>query len=412
MLNCSLCMFSTNRSIDMKRHNETRKHIVRSYEFELKQNKNDLNLTYVFQNVKNDKENNEKIQKNPEKHSNVLQNGDIDICHKIDNFEICQLVEHEKKPKKKLCSGSKKISNSIKNDLLGDIENDSTKRFICECNKEYSSRQNLWKHKQKCNHKDTKKELNELKTIVIEMQKTINKLTIAQKQQPMILQKVDQVDQLPNQLINTNSNNLTNTNSNNVVGNTVQNNNQKVINVYQYISSNFDDAPNITMLEKKDVNKLLKVDKNIKHSIEDLLVFNQSKYKLDSFLGEIIKNAYKKEDPEEQQFWTSNIKKLTFIVRQILNKTDKTWLQDNRGSCLTKHIIEPLLKEIKKLLQKYIKLSEKNLESKSLEEIEKSQNKGMLAVKIIYDINDKSLHKKILRYIAPLFQLEQTNLLI
>jgi hypothetical protein len=44
--------------------------------------------------------------------------------------------------------------------------------------------------------------------------------------------------------------------------------------------------------------------------------------------------------------------------------------------------------------------------------MEKIQNNGMIAVNIIYEINEKELHKKILKYIAPHFQLEQTNLLL
>jgi hypothetical protein len=369
-------------------------------------------LTCVFQNEIHDTktclqiENQEKNinGKTDSNFSDVFQNG-------IHNITICKPSSTEKKPKKKQSTCGKEIQTNIINN---DIEEQYIKRYICECNREYSTRQNLWKHKQKCTERHTKielsvtkKELNDIKLTLAEVQKTVAKIASNQTPQSIILQPLNtQQEQLQNQPITTNSHNLT-TNSHNVVGNNVQNNNQKVINVYQYVNSNYNDAQPIKMLEKQDVDKLLIVDKNIKHSIEDLLIFNQTKYKLDSFLGEIIINAYKKEDPEEQQIWTSNVIKLTFIVRQILNKTDKTWLTDKKGVCLTKHIIEPLLKEIKKLLQKYVKALEEHQELKSLEEIEKSQNKGTFAVKIIYDINDKSLHKKILRYIAPHFQLEQ-----
>jgi hypothetical protein len=256
----------------------------------------------------------------------------------------------------------------------------------------------LWKHRQKC---DGTNEIAEMKDKIVSLENTVSKLTTLLEQQKC----------LPNNsnLTNTNSNNLTNTNSNNT---TLTNNTQKIINVYNYVSSNFNEAQPIRMLEKQDIDKLLTVDQNIKHTIEELLIFNQSKYNLDKFLGEIIINAYKKEDPEEQQFWASNVQKLTFIVRQILNKREKTWLHDKKGTCLTKYIVDPILKEIKKLLQRYVKENSENIQKSTFEEMEKIQNNGMIAVNIIYEINEKELHKKILKYIAPHFQLEQTNLLL
>jgi hypothetical protein len=67
------------------------------------------------------------------------------------------------------------------------------------------------------------------------------------------------------------------------------------------------------------------------------------------------------------------------------------------------------LKEIKKILQKYVKDIEKDQKCKSYEEMEKMQNNGIKAVDIIKEINDKELHKKILKYIAPHFQLEHMS---
>lgn len=420
MFNCELCKFTTNRSIDMTRHKETKKHITRSYEFKMENKNNASGHITVFQNGKNtDKtstptlKTSDQINKLAEnftqKPLNVFQNGDDDICPQIDNLKICQSIAVEKTPKKKSqTGGNNKIVTEDLNKDYDNIYNDTCepcKKHICGCNKEYSTRQNLWKHQQKCNHKDTTNEINELKLTVTKLNATILEMQMI----------IDELRTNQNAMANNNiltnndSNNLTN--SNNVVGSNIQNNNQKIVNVYQYISSNFDDAPNITMLGTKDVNKLLKVDKKSKHSIEDLLVFYHRKYKLDSFLGEIIKTAYKKEDPEEQQFWTSNIKKLTFIVRQIINKTDKAWLRDEGGTCLVKHIINPILKQIKKLLQIYIDKLSENDESKSLEELEKSQIMGMHAAKIICDIDNEILQSQVLKYIAPYFQLEQTKLL-
>lgn len=83
----------------------------------------------------------------------------------------------------------------------------------------------------------------------------------------------------------------------------------------------------------------------------------------------------------------------------FLNK-ENVWLKDINGVCITRHIIDPFLKEIKSILQKYVK---------NFTKIEDNQNKGISAVKIIQEINEKKLHQKILKYIAPYFQLESYN---
>jgi hypothetical protein len=307
-------------------------------------------------------------------------------------------------------TASKKLCTTIEIDIEDIHENANIssekimhKKYECECGKRLNSRQALWAHKKICDGikiiDEKELEIKELKIEIAEMKELITKLI-----------NIQPSNNNNNNLTNTNSNNLTNTLTNNNSHNT--HNTQKIVNVYQYVNSNYTDTPHIKMLDKKDVDKLLIVDENIKYTIEELLVFNQSKYVLDKFLGEIIKTAYKKEDPEEQQFWTSNVQKLTFIVRQLLNKKEKVWLQDSNGTCLVNHIIDPLLKEIKKMLQKYVKELEKNREYMSFDELDRMNNNGMYAVNIIYDINKKTLHQKILRYIAPHFQLEQSSLLL
>lgn len=97
-----------NRSIDMTRHKETKKHITRSYEFEMENENNTSRHFGVFQNGKNhDKTDittlktsnqiDKLTEKITQKHLNVFQNGD--------NLKICQSVAIEKTPKKKALTG-------------------------------------------------------------------------------------------------------------------------------------------------------------------------------------------------------------------------------------------------------------------------------------------------------------------
>jgi hypothetical protein len=238
-------------------------------------------------------------------------------------------------------------------------------------------------------------------------------MKILQNQMKEILEKVNLSQQT--QTITHNCNNSSNNNMiaktiTNIKGDNIENNNKTI--VFNYVNQEYQHTPPIKTLEIKDIVRLLTMP-NTKHTTVDFIIYYYKKYALHTFLGEIIRKEYKKEDPEEQQFWVSSVMRLTFIVRQILNK-ENVWLKDMDGVCITRHIIDPMLKEIKKLLQKSIDSlkDSNNMRNKSLEEYEKAHDDGIIAVEIIQKINENELHGPILKYIAPYFQLHgEFNLL-
>jgi hypothetical protein len=366
MFNCDICLYSTDRSSNLQQHNKSKKHIIRAF-YESK------------------------------KCVNIDETEKNDIETYIKNKELNKVLE--KPPSKK--------NQTIEKQNYVEQDDNECDKYTCKiCGKSYKYRQNLWTHKQQ-KHTTTENKDNDSPQIAM----LISQIAQLQK-------KVEQLESEKNMCANnlTNSSNTQLTNSNNtfaknIAENVVEtNNNQKIINVFQYISQNFNDTEPIKMLESKEAKKMLIIKEDTKYTMADFIVFYYTKYELDRFLGDIIIGAYKKEDPKDQQIWSSNIVKLTFIVRQILNK-ENVWLKDINGVCITRHIIDPFLKEIKKLLQQYVKDCSVHY-GKTYEQIEKDQNNGTFAIKIIQEINEKELHKKILKYIAPHFQLEQTNLLL
>jgi len=74
------------------------------------------------------------------------------------------------------------------------------------------------------------------------------------------------------------------------------------------------------------------------------------KKSLDKFIGDIIIKEYKKEDTKTQQIWTTDVSRLSFLVRQILNETEKVWMSDKKGTCLLKMIIKPMQLVIQNLI--------------------------------------------------------------
>lgn len=377
MHTCELCDFSSDLSSDLKRHLETKKHIKKEYLLSVKTKKNDKNMLPFFSDNISNVPNLSPNFNAPIKEMSLKCNDIPNNFHEHENKEI-DISDDEKSIESNI-SNIKKCKNM----------------FLCDCGKSFNHRQNLHTHRKKC------KDLKYIETISM----LTNKIDTLTKE----MEEVKKHTILP--INSTTSSNNTNTHSHNTTNshnNTANILNQKSINVVAYVNQNYSDAKPLIPLKEKDVMQILYVDESCGHSLEEIIIFQHSKYLLDKFLGEFIVTKYVKQDPKKQQIWSSNIKKLTFLVRHVLNKTDKVWLKDSNGVCITKHVITPILAEIRKLIDVYIKLcNEKmHLPHTPTSDFDKFHNIGFHGVKILYEIDQKILHHKILLYIAPYFQLD------
>jgi hypothetical protein len=153
--------------------------------------------------------------------------------------------------------------------------------LFCECGDKFSHRQSLWKHKQTC-------KCLKFIEIIKEKDRIIDSLTKQLSQQHVSDQNM--TDNIVSSH-NTNNNNKTqNINSNN-------------INVMAYVNQNYTEAKPIEQVKGKDVKKILDFDESCGHSLEEMIVFQHSKYLLDQFIGEFIVDEYVKKDPKKQQIW-------------------------------------------------------------------------------------------------------------
>lgn len=190
-----------------------------------------------------------------------------------------------------------------------------------------------------------------------------------------------------------------------------------------YAKKYYSTAPELKKLDKFDLgddNELIK-----------LLLFYSRKGALPRYIGDFVIKFYKKNDPNDQSLWTTDIARLTFIVRQLLkNKAD--WRYDKKGIKVCNIIINPLLSNIKDILKKYNNdvndivtgrhinnkkaddysdeecyYSDNNYdENKKMHEIDNNEkiklvNDQQIATQIITDIDNKILAKDILKYISP-----------
>ena len=178
----------------------------------------------------------------------------------------------------------------------------------------------------------------------------------------------------------------------------------KSMSAMSFVVKNCKNAPEIKKLEGKETLKLITHDKKSTYSIERLLIHHFDKKNLHEYIGNMIVTFYKKKNQLEQSVWTSDVAILNFLLCQSIEGTNKVeWIKDKSGVKLTSLVIEPVLDRIKEMLVEYIRTCHEIIVTETIGEMEKRINN-------MNTINLKKLHKLILKYIAPKFNLNMANI--
>jgi hypothetical protein len=421
MFNCELCLYSTDRSSNLKKHCETKKHILRVHHESQKNNTNvqtdltvppmvtpDIKICQQIDNLSNKKLKNDKIL-----HQNVTPTVTFDTktCHQIDNFVANVTRTVTDNPEYNL----NKTKDMKDNELT--LEENIKKQYVCsKCLKSYTCRQHLWRHNKQTPNCEPSIERQEIQTLKNQMNIILEKMNLNQQLNNVNVLKTSNDNNIISTIAsnNNNSNNMVAKNITNVHGDNVVTNNNQKITVLNYVEQAYPDVRALPMLgPKKAIQLLLNAEQDSDHTIIAFFIYWNKIYQLHEFLGEIILKEYKTKIPGEQKIWVASVQKLSFIVRQSLNDKD-IWLKDKQGVVINQRIITPMLEEVKKMLQNCVKDVKEKSHDRNIpfDEFEKLQDEGMESVKIIQKINKKTLHQQILKYIAPHFQLRGTIELI
>lgn len=345
---------------------------------------------------------------------------------------------------------------------------DTNCRFRCNgCGKYYSSLQNLQTHQnQYCNVLVNKKKLKNTKNDNINNKNLSNTSNVLPNLHQNVLNIVENSNgSVPLNVLETviemckTSMNQTAQLINTI--NTQALTNKKSVNMLSYAMKYFKDAPPIELLEGEKLNNLITYDGN--EEIHRAIISSFNLKKLHMFIGDMIINVYKKDNPKDRSFWLTDRSRLSFIIKTIVdNETKSLWVADKSGKKLTTYVITPILDQIRKILLNYIKCNDSD-ESDSFEyenyssdndyesdqssykikiksgktlinksnrklsrnkkliesdydsdsgsdyysdsykspDIKFTENKAITEILIL--ISNKELHKSILRYIAPVF---------
>ena len=224
------------------------------------------------------------------------------------------------------------------------------KEFICEfCNLKIHYKQNYYRHKKYSCPIKLEQEKNKITLAQEELKKDYEKIKLELKlsidklneQKELIDKQKDQNDnqkvklEEQTKLINTQKEEIERQNKELL---SILNDNRSFLQGTQKTStstiSKSVDALTFLMTHRKNAPELKKITQENaqelltrENKLYDYLLHYNSENKLDQYIGDIILKYIKKENPEDQSVWNSDVSRLTFLIRDIVNESP-TWLRD------------------------------------------------------------------------------------
>ena len=128
-------------------------------------------------------------------------------------------------------------------------------------------------------------------------------------------------------------------------------------------------------------------------------------------MTKFIVSYYKKEDPSEQSIWSSDVSRLTYIIKEFLDSKKSVWNHDYKGIKVKFSIINPILQHIKTKIEEYWINNIKKITKAKVNELEKYNMIYITLVKIKKDIKNDVLSYEILKFIAPYFSMDKKNII-
>lgn len=330
------------------------------------------------------------------------------VC-KYDANSLSNLLNHKKTKKHiGLCEKNKNVKNKI--------------LCICDyCKKKFKHLSSLYRHKKTCE--------------MIKNKNLIDNLTTNEKIYKIQVKEKDENVQFLKHIVDKKTDMLFGANKI-----------MKNMSVLKFLSSHINSAPPLEYFKKERIEEIINEGPIIKNNMikypdekdnhfPEHIIYTNNHGVLLEYLSGLIVEEYKKKDPTKQAMWISDVPRIVFTVTKKskkkkdenqdnnddnsednnidnISETDSVsvfeaeWIYDKNGLYVRELIIDPLLDYVLEKLKLYIDRSNewiKNNWDSPYRDLK--QDKISKALDIVSDIKGKSIHRKLVRAIAPKFHM-------
>ena len=179
---------------------------------------------------------------------------------------------------------------------------------------------------------------------------------------------------------------------------------QKTVGALTFVVNTYDDAPSIEQIQIEDVIAIKKIDND---KLVSQIFYHYNRGSLDQYIGDIIVEIYKKEDPSKQSIWSTDTSRLTYLIKKILYDDKSKWIVDKKGTSTTEYLITPIISRIRVMATEY---QEKHCFGNNLN-IDRVIKINDIFTRLLADIDNRKIHGQILKYISSYFFVNHKKLI-
>ena len=332
--------------------------------------------------------------------------------HKKTKKHIKILDSTMSKNKDKYPKGVQQVSNNYQTDIKNDTDTttsiNSDNIFKCEfCDKNFNYKNNYYRHRKSCNKTNLDKNLYtdlKIKLIISEKEKEMEKQEkeFHKEKTELLSGFLKEKTELLNNFM-TNSNILLNKATDNTKT-TAEAIKSVSMSAIKYANEKFQNTPALLPLENFNINNLDFDNENDKAQLVEILIYNAKQKSLDKLLGDHIVKEYKKDNPEEQTFHTTDCSRLNYIVRDLIENA-LIWSMDKSGIKICTSIVKPLIEKCINLLLEHQKDLIEEMSNGNL----RNKETVKTIISVLMSIDRGSLESDVNKYIAPFFNLNKNS---